>query len=189
MSAFHRSLLVTLFAPVIAVTCATAFAGAQAEDPSPGRAQSAPPAQPAPGEHGPRHGPDQDRGERGGPPEFGPGPGGRHGFGGPHMPHLAGLQLSEAQQDRLFAIEHAAAPQRREQEKALRRAGEALRELGASGKFDEAKASALSRELGQAVAAEALARARLHAQVLAVLTPEQRERLGRRHGRGPRERE
>jgi protein CpxP len=96
----------------------------------------------------------------------------RHAFG-------AHLQLSEAQQDKLFAIEHAAAPQRRQQEKAIRHAHEALR-AARDAPFDEGKASAASRELGQAVAAEALLEARLHAQVLAVLTPEQREQLRQR---------
>jgi Spy/CpxP family protein refolding chaperone len=142
--------------------------------------------------------------------------GGRHGFGGSgpgapgpdgpfdHRPpgpmgpmgplgQLRRLDLSEAQQDKLFAIVHAAAPQRREQEKAERKAHEALRALAGEARFDEAKAAAAARDLGQAVAAGALQRARLEAQVAAVLTPEQRERLrkdgprdggpGRREGR------
>lgn len=128
--------------------------------------------------------------------ERGPGPGGvaPHGFGrpgpgapGPGMPfaHLRGLGLSEAQEDKVFAIMHAQAPQRREQDKAVRKAARALRELGRAERFDDARAVALSRELGQAVAAEALLRARTEAQVLAVLTPEQRERLRQRHARGP----
>jgi Spy/CpxP family protein refolding chaperone len=117
------------------------------------------------------------------------GPGG-HGPGGPgpdmpfgRMP-LHGLKLSDAQQDKLFAIMHAQAPERREHEKAIRKAHEALRELGRADKFDDAKAGALSRDLGQAVAAEALLRARTEAQALAVLTPEQREQLRQRRMRG-----
>jgi len=113
------------------------------------------------------------------------GPEGRgHGFG--HFGRE--LQLSEAQQDRLFAIEHAAAPQRRQQEKAVRQAHEALRALRDAAQFDEAKANAASRELGQAVAAEALLDARLHAQVMAVLTPEQREQLRQRRPQPPQDR-
>jgi periplasmic protein CpxP/Spy len=127
------------------------------------------------------------------------GPGG-HGFGGfgfgghgpgvpgPDMPFgpmpLHGLKLSEAQDDKLFAIMHAQAPQRRENDKAIRKAHEALRELGRADKFDDAKAAALARDLGQAVAAEALLQARTEAQVLAVLTPEQREQLRQRRMRG-----
>jgi Spy/CpxP family protein refolding chaperone len=97
---------------------------------------------------------------------------------------LHGLKLSDAQQDKLFAIMHAQAPERREHEKAIRKAHEALRELGRADKFDDAKAGALSRDLGQAVAAEALLRARTEAQALAVLTPEQREQLRQRRMRG-----
>jgi len=120
---------------------------------------------------------------------------GRHGFGG-HGPGAPGLdmpfghvplhrlKLTEAQQDKLFAIMHAQAPQRREQDKAIRKAHEALRELGRADKFDEAKAGALSRDLGQAVAAQALLQARTEAQILAVLTPEQREQLRQHRMRG-----
>jgi Spy/CpxP family protein refolding chaperone len=98
--------------------------------------------------------------------------------------HLRRLDLSEAQQDKLFAITHAAAPQRREQEKAERKAREALRALSGAPRFDEAKASAAARDLGQAVAAGALLRARTEAQMLAVLSPEQRERLREEDPRG-----
>jgi Spy/CpxP family protein refolding chaperone len=117
------------------------------------------------------------------------GPGG-HGPGGPgpdmpfgRMP-LHGLKLTDAQQDKLFAIMHAQAPERREREKAIRKAHEALRELGRADKFDDAKAGALSRDLGQAVAAAALLQARTESQALAVLTPEQREQLRQRRMRG-----
>jgi Spy/CpxP family protein refolding chaperone len=117
------------------------------------------------------------------------GPGG-HGPGGPgpDMPfgrmHMHGLKLTDAQQDKLFAIMHAQAPERREHGKAIRKAHEALHELGRADKFDDAKAAALSRDLGQAVAAEALLQARTEAQALAVLTPEQREQLRQRRTRG-----
>jgi Spy/CpxP family protein refolding chaperone len=117
------------------------------------------------------------------------GPGG-HGPGAPRpdMPFgrmpLHGLKLTDAQQDRLFAIMHAQAPERREHDKAIRKAHEALRELGRADKFDDAKAAALARDLGQAVAADALLQARTEAQALAVLTPEQREQLRQRRLRG-----
>ncbi len=86
-----------------------------------------------------------------------------------------GLNLSEEQQDKVFAIMHAQAPQRREQEKAARKAQEALRALVDSDKFDDAKAAALAQAEGKAVAALALLRARTDAQVQALLTPEQRK--------------
>jgi periplasmic protein CpxP/Spy len=128
---------------------------------------------------------DHERGPGGhGPGGFGFG---GHGPGAPgpdmpfdHMARLHGLKLSEAQEDKLFAIMHAQAPQRREHDKAIRKAHEALRDLGRADKFDDAKADAAARDLGQAVAADALQQARTEAQVRAVLTPEQREQLRQR---------
>lgn len=122
-----------------------------------------------------------------GPPHDGPlhegpphGPGGFGLFGRLHR-----LHLSEAQQDQLFAIMHAAAPRQRTHAKAERKAQEALRALGAAPQFDEARANAAARELGQAVADGALMRARLESQVLAVLTPEQRQQVRRERPPGP----
>lgn len=106
---------------------------------------------------------------------------------GPH-PFLAGVALSEAQQDRLFAIMHEAAPQRREHDKARRKAHEALRALSAADKFDEARAAAAAQALGQAIAAEELLRLRVDARVMGLLTPQQREQLRQdRATRGPRQ--
>ena len=130
------------------------------------------------------------------PPTAGqPGPEGHHGFGphgpgapGPDMPfeHMAlhRLHLSEAQQDKVFAIMHAAAPEHHEHEKAIRKAHEAMRDLARADRFDDAKAAAVARDLGQAVGAEARLHARTEAQVLAVLTPEQREQLRQHPMRG-----
>jgi Spy/CpxP family protein refolding chaperone len=170
----------TMAAALLAACCATTFAAGQA---GASRQDGAPPA-----DQGPGGGPCMD-GPMGRGPDGGPARG--QGFGGPRghdaghggglgLGHLGGLRLSEAQQDKLFAIEHAAAPQRRQQEKTVRRAHEALRALRDAAQFDEARAAAASRELGQAIAAEALLQARLHAQAMAVLTPEQREQLCQR---------
>ncbi|WP_229467228.1 Spy/CpxP family protein refolding chaperone [Massilia sp. Mn16-1_5] len=122
-------------------------------------------------------------GERG--PDTGPGPGDRRGPGGLHhgrgpgpgLPFLRGIALSDAQQDRLFAILHAEAPQLREQDKIERKAHEALRSMFEAGDFSEAKAAAHTRALGQAIAARELLRVRTAGQVMALLTPEQRARL------------
>jgi protein CpxP len=108
-----------------------------------------------------------------------------HGMHGGLMGHLHGLGLSEAQQDKLFAIHHAAEPEQREHMKAIRKAHEALAELAHAERFDDARATALSRDLGAALGAEALLQARTEAQALAVLTPEQREQLRRRRMPGP----
>jgi periplasmic protein CpxP/Spy len=120
----------------------------------------------------------------GGPDDGGPGPG--HRGPGPGMPfgRFHGLKLSEAQQDKLFNIMHAQAPQRREHDKAIRKAEGGLRELGRAERFDDARAAELARDFGQAIAAAELLRVRTDAQVLAVLTPEQRAELRQRRQRG-----
>jgi Spy/CpxP family protein refolding chaperone len=155
----------SLAAALLMACCAFTFAAGQAEAPPADADRAA--------DQGPRHGPGFEG----------------HGPGGPNFGHHFGhLKLSEAQQDKLFAIEHAAVPQRRQQEKAIRHAHEALRALRDAAQFDEAGAGAASRDLGQAIAAETLLEARLHAQALAVLTPEQREQLRRRRPQAPQER-
>lgn len=104
-------------------------------------------------------------------PMAGHGPGRQHGSG-------PELQLSDAQEQKAFALRHAAEPARFEQMAALRTSHEALRALVESGRFDETRAAALSQAIGKASAALALAQARSDAQFLALLTPEQRARLG-----------
>lgn len=108
-------------------------------------------------------------------PDFGPGPGPGP---GPAMPPVA-LQWSEAQQDKLFAVRHAAEPARRERAKAVQRARGALHQLVDSNRFDATRAVALAQALGQALAAEELDQAREQAQFLALLTPAQRDQMQR----------
>ena len=146
-------------------------------------------AEPPPGEH--MEGPGVDAVRE---PDAGPGPGERHGPGGFHqrgrmgLPFLRGIELSEVQQDRLFAILHAEAPQLREQDKLQRKAHEALRAMFETGDFNEAKAANHTKALGQAVAARELLRVRTAGQVMALLTPEQRAQLKQdsTQNRGPR---
>ena len=136
------------------------------------------PAPPPPGEHG--AGPGGDLA-----PDAGPGPGERRGPGGhgprhgPGFPFLRGIDLTQAQEDRLFAILHAQAPQLREQDKLEDKAHEALRAMAESGDYNEAKAAGHTRALGQAIAARELLRVRTAGQVMALLTPEQRAQLKR----------
>jgi protein CpxP len=156
----------TLIAPVLLAASLTTVSLATAQ-------QSPPPA--PHGEHG-MPGPDRDDG-----PDHGPG----HDHGMPPR----GPMLTEAQQDKLFALHHAAEPAQREREKAMRHAYEALREMAGSGKFDDAKAAALAQTIGQAAAADALDHAREQAQFLAILTPEQRAKMQEeraQHGPGKR---
>lgn len=141
-------------------------------------ASAEPPASPAPRDVAAASAPDEGP-EAGRPaPRFHGGPMGGHLF------HLRGIVLSEAQQDRLFALLHAQAPQLREHEKNERKAREALRALGESGQFDEARASAQSKALGAAIAARELQRARTASQIMALLTLEQRRQL-EQSGRAP----
>jgi len=105
------------------------------------------------------------------PPFDGPGPG---------APFLRGLDLSEAQQDRVFTILHEQVPQRRQLDKAERRAHETLRALSGSDSVDQAKASSAARALGQAIADGEMLRLQTDARLLAVLTPQQRAELKER---------
>jgi len=100
-------------------------------------------------------------------------------------PMLRHLQLTEAQQDKVFAIVHAQAPQAREFRKAIRKAYRGLHELVTGTNYDEAKAKALTDALGKATADSALLHARTHRQIFDVLTPEQRQMLARHGEHGP----
>lgn len=115
-------------------------------------------------------GPGGPGGRRGMPP-FGPGPG----MGGPVFPH--GLALSEAQDDKVFAILHAQQPYLREQGKAAKKAHEALVAMGNAAQFDDAKAAVLAHTEAQAAANITLQHVRTRQKLLAVLTPEQRKQL------------
>jgi periplasmic protein CpxP/Spy len=119
-----------------------------------------------------------------------PGPEAMHGgvavpgmmpFGGPGMggepPFLRGLELSEAQQDKVFAILHAQEPYLRDQGKAAGKAHAGLRELAHAAQYDDAKAAALAQAGAQAMANIALQHVRTEQKLLALLTPEQRKQL------------
>lgn len=101
------------------------------------------------------------------------------GMDGPRGPHggpdrLHGVTLSDAQQQKAFAIRHAAEPAMFEQAGLVRKAHDSLRALEQAAPFDEARAAAAANALGSATAALALGRARVGSQLHALLTPEQR---------------
>jgi Spy/CpxP family protein refolding chaperone len=138
--------------------------------PGPGAAD----AQPLPTYHGGlREGEDFDRprGPRGAPPP------GAFGMPGPGVPFLRGLELSEAQQDQVFAILHGQAPYLREQHKAHEKAERALFELHGAPRYDDAAAVKLAQAAAQAMANITLQHLRTEQKVLAVLTPEQRKQV------------
>lgn len=106
-------------------------------------------------------------------------------------PHLHGLNLTEAQQDKVFEIMHAQAPVMRDKAKGLRKAEGDLHALTAAPDYSEAKARTLADAAAKAMAEMALVRAKADRQVFEVLTPEQRKQLaetkpagGSRHHRG-----
>jgi protein CpxP len=117
-------------------------------------------------------------------PEFGP-PG--VGFGAA-PPFLAGLHLTDDQQDKVFAILYAAAPAMREQSKALRKAHEALRDLNESPQYDENRVKGLADSAAKADSELTVLRARTQHEIFALLTAEQRKQLEEhRHEMGPRD--
>ncbi|CAN7295498.1 periplasmic heavy metal sensor [Pseudoduganella sp. LjRoot289] len=154
------------------------------------RGMRGPPSPGRPGVSGDFGGPGGRGGmaSHGGPGEMGPwglglgsGPGSgprRMPFGQP--PFMHGLALSEAQQDKVFAILHAQAPYLREQGKAFHKAQEALHALGSADKYDDAKAASLSQAAAQAMSNLELQRVRTGQKLLAVLTAEQRKQLDQR---------
>lgn len=95
--------------------------------------------------------------------------------GGPVPPFLHGLNLSEAQRDKIFSLLHAQAPLMREQAKTAHKAQADLRALATSGEYDDAKAQALAESGARAMAEMAVLHARSDHQIYALLTPEQRK--------------
>jgi Spy/CpxP family protein refolding chaperone len=98
-----------------------------------------------------------------------------HGHGGHGMPHfLRGIELTEAQRDKIFSIHYAQMPAMRDQMKALRKAHKELRELSTSPQYDDAKAKAAADAGARAMAALAFMRVHSEHEIYALLTPEQR---------------
>lgn len=107
-------------------------------------------------------------------------------------PFLMDAMLSDDQQDKVFAIMHAAAPALRDQSKAARKARESLHDLVKSTEFSEAAAASLAQAEGRAEAQLALLRTRMEHELYGILTPDQAARINLRsqdwqghHGEGP----
>ncbi len=114
------------------------------------------------------------------PPEWGPPPGGDREWGGT-PPFLAGLALTEEQQDKVFGILHAAAPEVREQTKALRKAHEALADLATSAQYEEGRAKQRAEGVARADREFTLLRARTEHEIFMLLNAQQRAQLLDRH--------
>lgn len=98
-------------------------------------------------------------------------------------PHLAGLNLSQEQQDKVFAIFYPQMPKMRDHHKQEAQLKDELRTLSQSDRFDEAKAKQIAHKLATLEKEKALNRAKTRQQVFSLLTPEQRKTLQeRKHG-------
>ena len=97
--------------------------------------------------------------------------------------YLHRLNLTEAQQDKVFEIMHNQAPAMREKGKVLRKAEEALHGLTQSGDYSEAKGRAAADTLGKAVADLTLLRVKTERQIYDLLTPDQRKQVEEMHNR------
>ena len=108
-----------------------------------------------------------------------------HQQGGRQM-WLRRLDLTEAQRDQVFKIFHDGAPAMREQMKAARRASQELRQAAISPNFDRARARQLADTQAKAMSEMAFMRAQRMSQVVAILTPDQRQKLEQMRSRGQR---
>lgn len=103
---------------------------------------------------------------------------------GPGLPpFMAGLKLSEAQQDKLFQLYLQQAPAIYAQQKAARKAAEALRDLIGTADYSAAKAKDLAQAEGRARAELAMMRAQGEHEFLSLLTDEQKKEFSARKPR------
>lgn len=96
----------------------------------------------------------------------------RGGYGGGMMRQL---NLTEAQQDKLFELRYAMAPKMHEEMKTVRAASQSLRDMMLKGEYDEAKVKDLTEQRAQGMSRMAQLRARNQFEVFQLLTPEQRD--------------
>lgn len=99
--------------------------------------------------------------------------GGQHGM----PPFLHGLDLSEAQQDKIFELMHQQAPVMREKAKAADQAKAALHQLALAESYDESQARTLAQATAQAESEVSLLRIRNEQKIYTLLTTEQRQRF------------
>ncbi len=95
------------------------------------------------------------------------------------LPFLHQIDLSQAQDDAVFNLMHAQAPELRRLRQQLQQARQALREMAFAPDYDEAAATKLTETIGTTESALARLRITAERQVYELLTPEQREQLQR----------
>jgi len=96
---------------------------------------------------------------------------------------LRGLQLTEDQQDKIFAIEHNAEPALRDSIKSLHKAREGLRGASTSDTYNESEVKAMTEAAGRAMSQMSLLRIRSEHEIYALLTPAQRAEIAARRAR------
>jgi periplasmic protein CpxP/Spy len=103
------------------------------------------------------------------------------------LPFLAGIDLSEAQQNVLFKLMHDKAPAIFENEKIVRKTMQEIHQLAMSEHFDAAKVRSLADSHGKALAELTFLHTAVQAQVWAVLSEEQRRCVSKQmeHPRRP----
>lgn len=110
----------------------------------------------------------------GGPGVHGPGRGGRGGPGADFG--LRGVDLTDAQRDQVRAIRESHRSEFDAAHTKLRDAHRAFGEATGAATIDEAAIRAGSAEVAAAMADEAILRAKVRAEVFAILTPEQQQK-------------
>ncbi len=93
---------------------------------------------------------------------------------------LAGLDLTDAQRDQIWKLHYAAEPTAHAQMETLRKTRKALHELLQSKDYSDAKAQQLVQQQAQAQATLELNRIKTERAVVALLTPEQKQKLDER---------
>lgn len=94
--------------------------------------------------------------------------------------NMSKLDLSQEQKDKLFEMRQAREAEMYEQRKAINAANVELRDLAKAEKFDADKAKKAATDLGQAKGQMALIKAQSRADFMALLTPEQKQKLAER---------
>lgn len=93
----------------------------------------------------------------------------------PPLPSLQGVELTEAQEDKLFDLLMAQAPAERAAAKEAAKAQQEMRRLVNGDRFDAEKMRTLADAYAHAMARLFLMQAELNAKVRGLLTPEQRD--------------
>lgn len=92
-------------------------------------------------------------------------------------PHLAALNLSEAQQDKIFELMHAQMPKARQADKQRHQLMGELNKLSNAVSYDEIKVKQISDRLAAIEKETLLNRAAKDHEIYQILTPEQRKQL------------